>query len=131
MAMGSRIVLYALALVFGLASGPWSLGTTSQSQPPIVWAAIPFAFIGCVISLVFVIGFQMMVGNYRAARFFSYLFRGAGIYFAAAGVTAALWSVVAADGAVPHAFMFLAVGLGTTVGVTVCRLLFASKWSAI
>lgn len=126
-----RIVLYSIALVVGLVSGPWSLQSTAQSEPPLTWAALPIVFVGSVVGIVFVIGFQMVVGNSRAALFASRAFRTIGIYFAGAGFTAAIWAMVLGGGAVPHAFMFLVMGFGVSVGVTVCQILFASKWSAI
>lgn len=129
--MISRIVLYSIALVAGLVSGPWSLQSTAQSEPPLTWTVLPVAFVGCAVGLVFVIGLQMVVGNCRAALFASRAFRAIGIYFAGAGFTAAIWAMVFGGGAVPHAFMFLVMGLGVSVGVTLCQLLFASKWSAI
>jgi hypothetical protein len=129
--MVSRIVLYSIALVVGLASGPWSLQSTAQSEPPLTWAVLPIVFIGCVVGIVFVIGFQMLVSNSRAALFASRAFRAIGIYLAGAGFTAGIWAMVFGGGAVPHAFMFLVMGFGVSAGVSFCQLLFASKWSAI
>lgn len=129
--MISRTVLYSIALIAGLLSGPWSLQSAAQSQPPLSWDALLFVFIGCAVGLVLVIGFQMVIGNYKAGRMAVRLFRGIGIYFLGAGVTGAIWSVIFGLGAVPHAFMFLVMGLGVIAGVTVCHLVFASKWSAI
>ena len=73
----------------------------------------------------------MVVGNSRAALFASRAFRAIGIYFVGAGISTAIWETVFGGGTVPYAFMFLVMGLGTSAGVTVCQLLFASKWSAI
>ncbi len=129
--MISRIVLYSIAFIVGLVSGPWSLQSTAQSEPPLTLAVLSIVFVGCVVGIVFVIGFQVVVGNSRAALFASRAFRAIGIYFAAAGFTAGLWEMVFGGGAVPHAFMFLVMGFGVSAGVTVCQLLFASKWSAI
>ncbi len=129
--MISRIVLYSIALIVGLVSGPWSLQSTAQSEPPLTWAVLPIVFVGCVVGIVFAVGFQMVAGNSRAALFASRAFRAIGIYFAGAGFTAGIWEMVFGGGAVPHAFIFLVMGFGVSVGVTVCHLLFASKWSAI
>jgi hypothetical protein len=95
-----------------------------------VWEDIPFIFIGCALGLLVVIGFQALLRNFRVARFASLAFGAIGVYFLAAGVAAAVWGLVQ-FGAVPHAFIFLACGLGITTGVALCHLLFASKWAAI
>ena len=128
--MRAHSVIVLAAAIVGLASGPFSLQATSAAQPPHVWEDIPFVFIGCAFGLFMVIGFQGLLRNFRAARFASLAFGAIGVYFLAAGVAAAVWGLVQ-FGAVPHAFIFLACGLGITTGVAVCHLLFSSKWSAI
>jgi hypothetical protein len=128
--MRTHSVIVLAAAIGGLASGPFSLHATSASQPSHVWEDIPLVFIGCALGLFMVIGFQALLRNFRAARFASLAFGAIGVYFLAAGVAAAVWGLIQ-FGAVPHAFILLACGLGIIAGVAVCRLLFSSKWSAI
>jgi hypothetical protein len=128
--MRAHAAIYLAAAIGGLLSGPFSLQATSASQPPHVWEDIPFVFLGCAAGLFMVIGFQVLLRNFRAARFAALAFGAIAVYFLAAGAAAAAWGLVQ-FGPVPHAFVFLASGLGSVAGVALCHLLFASKWSAI
>jgi len=128
--MRAYVLIFIAAAIGGFVSGPFSLQATAASQPPHVWEDIPFVFVGCAVGLLMVVGCQALLRNFRAARFASLAFGAIGVYFLAAGAAAAIWGLVQ-FGAVPHAFIFLACGLGITTGVALCYFLFSSKWAAI
>lgn len=122
-----RILLLA-SVILGIISGPWALESASLSQPPIQWADIPFILFGCIVGLLFLLGFQVLIGNLKAAYFFWQFFALLGYFFLATGFSAfstALFSV----GLQPHAFLFLTIGIGVCLAAFVGQFAFGGKWA--
>ena len=79
--MNTRIVLLAVAALAGLLSGPYSLESAAQSEPPIEWPSLAFAFAGCLAAIPIVLGLQAALGNDKALRWGWLFFLVAATYF--------------------------------------------------
>lgn len=117
------------ALVVGALSGPSVLTATAAAQPPIEWPDIPFVFVGCLIGILFVVGFQLLRKDPSHSRWALRLFFPIAVWAAAAGISALLVASVR-DGVTPSALLFLSIGAGLLVGVWLCELLFRRKFAA-
>jgi hypothetical protein len=125
--MNIRNLLIAIALLAGLASGPSSLESAALSQPPLEWSDLAFVLVGCAVALLLVLGFQALIGNNKALSWGWAFFAFAAIYLIATGASAAAFSV--SNGSVgPYSFLFLALGAGSTVGLSIIKLAFASRF---
>lgn len=124
--MNLRNTLITVALIGGLISGPWTLQTASLSQLPIQWSDLLFVFFGCAFATFFVLGLQVLFRNVRGLqngwRFFAII----SIYLLGSGISAAIIGVIN-NNTLPYVFLFLVIGVGITMGVLLCRILFASK----
>ena len=111
-------IAIAAALV-GLALGPDSLDSATAAQPPIKWFDLAFSFVGSVLGMIVVVGFQLLRRDEKYGR---WAFRAMGpitAFVTASGVSAigvALYS--GRNG--PAAWLFLSVGLGMALGLWAC-----------
>ena len=124
--MNARVTILTLAMLVGVASGPSSLESAANSQPPLQWADLAYIGIGCCLGLPFVLGFQALIGNMRALRIGWNFFAIGAVFFLGTGIsaliTALLRSVIS-----PSSFLFLALGVGATAGVAASQLLFRNR----
>lgn len=121
-------ILLVLTVIGGLFSGPWSLESAAHSQPPVQWTDIPFTLFGCLVGLLFVLGFQVVIGNLKTAYYGWQFFVLCGLFFLATGVSViatALFTV----GLSPEAFLFFTIGAGICLAALLCKYLFSKKWS--
>jgi predicted tellurium resistance membrane protein TerC len=125
--MNIQRILMILTVIGGLVSGPSSLESAALSQPPIQWSDMPIFFFGCLISLLFVLWFQVVIGNLKAAYYFWQFFVFCGLFFLASGVSAFVTAEFGA-GLSPDAFLFLIIGAGICFSTFICKLLFSKKW---
>ena len=128
--MSIRTILVAIALLAGLASGPWSLDSATLSQPPLRWHDLVFAFVWCVLALLLVLGFQVLLRNDKALRQAWAFFALIAVYLVASGASAAAISMLRAEVA-PYSFLFLAIGTGSAVGVVIAKLAFARRFENV
>lgn len=126
--MNTRIALLAVAALAGLLSGPYSLESAAQSEPPIEWDSLAFAFAGCLAAIPIVLGLQAALGNDKALRWGWLFFLVAATYFTLAGVGAVVVSA-AGSGVVPHSFLFLVIGLASLAGLAIVKRVFASRFT--
>ena len=125
--MNIQRVLLIVAVIGGLVSGPWSLESAALSQPPIQWSDIPLILFGCLFGLLFVLGFQVAIGNLKAAYYGWQLFKLNGFFFLAAGVSA-FATALFGSGLSPSAFLFFTIGAGICLATILCKALFSKKW---
>jgi hypothetical protein len=126
--MQTTRILIAISAAVGLVSGPWSLESARLSEPPIRWGDLTFIFFGCIVALPLLFGFQAAMGRARGMRFFWWFFALTSVYFLSTGVSAIV-AAAAGHSLGPHAFMFLAMGVGSLCGVALAKAFFGSKWA--
>lgn len=119
-------LLFAAAVLAGLASGSSALTASAEAQPPLTWPALAFVGLGTAVALPAVLGLQAALRNQRALKLFWHFFLYVAVYHVATGIAAL---VVAARGSelLPHAFLFLVIGLGLSAGVGLTRLAFLRR----
>jgi len=122
-------VLSIVAVISGLMLGPWALQSSQAASPPFSWSDIPFVFVGSAIGVLFVVGFQVLMGKQGPARVASWFFGIIGIHVASSGVSAA---VVAAlrDDVGPGALLMVSVGTGTIMGALLAGMAYRAKFAA-
>lgn len=122
--------IFSAAVLLGLASGPDVLDSAAASVPPIGWREVPFAFLGSLIAVVFVVGLQLLRAAPTPSRWALRFFGPVSASLAASGVSAAAVGLVTL-GVVPHAFLFLALGAGLSLGVFACHAIFRRKFRGV
>jgi hypothetical protein len=126
--MNWRYLLLAIALLAGFASGPSSLESAAASRPPIDWGSLVFLFLGSLVALPVLLGFQALLGKAKALRWGWSLFLFCAVYFTASGFAALVVAFIG-PGLVPHSFLFLVLGVAMLLGLGVIKALFASKFA--
>ena len=118
----------AAVIVAGLISGPWMLISARAAQPPITWPDLPFILVMSVVGVFTVIGFQALVRQPRAMRFFWAFMALVGLYLLGSGVSALATAAVGGtlDAA---ALLFLMVGAGATSGAALCKVVFRARFA--
>lgn len=122
-----RRLLLGAAVVAGAFSGQVVLATAAASQPPMTWGGLAFAGAAALVGLPLVLGLQAMQGNYNALRLGWLLFLIGAAYCSAAGL-AALFVAAHGPGLVPHAFLFLVLGVAMLAGLGVVRIVFKQRF---
>ena len=125
--MNTRIALIVVALLAGFASGPSSLESAAQSQPPLAWGDLLFDFVGCALALPFVLSFQALIGNDRALRIGWSFFALIALFFVGAGVSGIAVAASRAD-IHPHSFLFLVMGVSSVAGLVLVKLAFRQRF---
>jgi hypothetical protein len=125
--MNWRYFLLGAAVVAGLASGPSSLESAAASQPAITWGALAFAFVGSLLAIPLVLGFQVAMGKGKALRIGWCFFLVGAAYCTAAGL-AALVVAATGPGFAPHTFLFFVLGLAMLAGLGIVKVVFARKF---
>ena len=120
-------LLLALAAIAGAASGPSSLESAAASQPSIAWGDLAFMAVGSIFALPVVLGFQALIGNFRALRWGWQGFLYVAIYLTVSGVSALVVSV-RGPGLLPHSFLFLVLGVAVLLGLGIVRAIFGRKF---
>tara|TARA_B100001105_G_scaffold177865_1_gene143405 strand:- start:11807 stop:12193 length:387 start_codon:yes stop_codon:yes gene_type:complete len=121
-------LLFAAAVLAGSASGPSMLTAGIASQPPLTWPALAFVGIFTLVAIPTVLGFQVALRNRQAVwlglgwQAFLYI----GVY-AVAGGSVALGLAASESELLPHAFLFLVIGLGVLAGVRLTQLAFLRR----
>ena len=125
--MNIQRALLILAFIGGLVSGPWALESAALSQPPIQWSDIPLILFGCLFGLLFVLGFQVVIGNLKAAYSGWQFFVLCGLFLLATGVSAFVTALFG-SALYPSAFLFFTIGAGICLGALLCKALFNKRW---
>ena len=118
--MRIKATLPIAAVVLGLASGKSALVAVQSAVPPIDWGSIQFAFIGCVIGIVFVIGIQILRSNPEYGRFAITGMLIASLYFVSSGVSA----LIIGSTFSPASVFILVTGAGALPGVGLSSLFY-------
>lgn len=119
-------LLFAAAVLAGSASGPSMLTAGIASQPPLTGPALAFIGIGTLVAIPTVLGFQVALRNRQAVWLGWQAFLYIGVY-AVAGGSVALGLAASESELLPHAFLFLVIGLGVLAGVGLTRLAFLRR----
>jgi hypothetical protein len=122
--------IFAAAALFGLACGPFMLESAAGASPPIGWEDVPFAFLGSLVAVLFVIGFQIVRTAPTPSRWALRFSAPIAAWLTASGVSAALVALVSTGGVAPHSLFLLAVALGFLAGVLLCYAIFRRKFSS-
>lgn len=93
------------------------------SQPPLTGPALAFIGIGTLVAMTTVLGLQVALRNRRAVRLGWQALLYTGVY-AVAGGAVALVLAARESQLLPHAFLFLVIGLGMLAGVGITRRAF-------
>ena len=107
------------AAVIGLASGNGSLESAAAAQPPLGWGDLAFTFIGSIIGMILVVGFQLMRKDEKYGRWAFRLVTPIAIFVAGSGL-GALGVALYSGQCGPAAWLFLACGAGALLGLWVC-----------
>ncbi len=126
--MNIQRTLLIVAVVGGLLSGPWYLKSAALSKPPLQWTDLSFIFVGCIIGLLLVLGFQVLIGNIKAAFYGWRFFVLCGLFFLAVGISAFVTALFGV-GLTPVAFLFFTMGVGICLAGLLCKYFFSKKWS--
>jgi len=108
-----------VAALVGLALGPGSLDSAAAAQPPIRWDDLPFSFVGSVLGMIAVVGFQLLRRDEKYGR---WAFRAMGpitAFVTASGVSAIGVALYSRQNG-PAAWLFLSAGLGMALGLWAC-----------
>lgn len=119
--------IFVGVVIAGVLSGPGALDAGAAAKPPIQWSDIPFAFFGSVLGMLFVIGFQLFRHDPKPSRRALYFFGPASLWFAVSGLSAVIFAFARGNSG-PYAYLFLAVGVGSLLGVWVCWLMFRRRF---
>ena len=123
----TKLIGIGLAAI-GLISGPYALRSAQMAQPPLGWSDLVFIFVGCIVGIFLVLGFQALARNSRAVRWGWLLFGANAVFFVGAGVSSLITGlVVGSEG--PSSVMFLVIGVGISVGLALCRFCFRSAFA--
>lgn len=125
----NRTVLIGSGLaIFGLISGPSALNSAQMAQPPLDWSDLVIIFGGCGIGIFLVLGFQALVRQFRGLRWGWWIFGANAAFFLGAGISSlGIGLATGAEGAAP--VLFLAIGLGISLGLALCRIFFRSAFA--
>ena len=126
--MNTQRTLLIVTVVGGLLSGPWYLKSAALSQPPLQWADLSITFVGCIIGLLLVLGFQVVIGNIKTAFYGWRFFVFCGLFFLAVGISA-LTTALFGVGLTPVSFLFFTMGAGICLATLLCKYFFSEKWS--
>lgn len=99
------------------------LAAGMASQPPLTGPDLAFICIGTLVAIPAVLGVQVALRNRRAVRLGWQAFLYIGVY-AVAGGAVALVLAAGESQLLPHAFLFLVIGLGMLAGVGLTRRAF-------
>jgi predicted membrane channel-forming protein YqfA (hemolysin III family) len=107
------------AAVVGLASGQGSLESAAAAQPPLGWGHLAFVFIGSIIGMILVVGFQLMRKDEKYGRWAFRFMTPITIFIAGSGL-GALGVALYSGRHGPAAWLFLACGAGALLGLWAC-----------
>lgn len=112
----------------GLISGPYALQSAQMAQPPLDWSDLLIVFAGCGIGIFLVLGFQAFVRQFRGVRWGWWIFGANAAFFLGAGTSSlAIGLATGIEGAAP--VLFLAIGLGISLALALCRVFFRSAFA--
>ena len=122
----SRWIIVGVVIA-GVLSGPGALEAGAAAKPPIQWSDIAFAFFGSVLGMLFVIGLQLSRRDPKPSRRALHFLGPASLWFAVSGLSAAI--IAFARGySDPYAFLVLAIGMGSSLGVGACWIIFRRRF---
>ena len=117
------------ALILGLLSSPLALNAAKASQPLIHWAAIPFVFLGGALGVLFVLGIQIIRSDPKYGRLGLRVSVPLSVLLLGTGLGALGMSGVSGE-LRPSSLLFLAIGLGLSVGVALSSLWFRVRFNS-
>ncbi|MBN2384654.1 hypothetical protein JXQ70_17405 [bacterium] len=125
--MNKNIFINLIAFIIGGIFGPSALVSAKSAQPLIDWNSILFAFFGCVIGAIFVIGIQIFRKDPK--YFFGALciFIPISMFVVGLGIGAIITGAIRADFN-PATFFFIATGIGLLIGVFFSGVLYRVKF---
>ena len=121
------ILINIAALFLGLVIGPFALFSAKAAQPPIDWPSVIFAFLGCFIGTIFVIGIQIFQKGPKYGRWALGFFIPVSIFFFGSGVGALIVAAIRGELG-PASFLFITASIGLVAGVLLSRVIFNTKF---
>lgn len=122
-----RKFITPLALLAGLASGPYTLSGAKMIHPTIEWNHIPFMFFACAFSMFWVIGLQFFRKDPKPSRVAIIFFCPIAVFLFATGIGALVTSYYYSE-LIPASLLYLAIGAGMLFGVLLMRLAFHFRY---
>ena len=115
------------ALLIGAAGGPYSLVSAKAAQPAIDWSAISFAFVGCVVGTLLIIGIQIFRRTPNYGQLVLRVFEPLAALVLGSGVGGLVTAAFAKEVG-PASMFFLAIGLGLAIGVAISSFVFNARF---
>lgn len=110
-------------IVAGLMSGQHALESARQASPALSWLSIAVVYLGSVVGVVLVVGFQALRNDRRFGQIAFFSMSLITTYFLSAGLSATFY----AQGLSPASLLFVAVGSGSTVGLLLARFIYRAR----
>ena len=125
--MTKKIFINLLTFIIGGVLGPSALVSVKSAQPPIDWSSILFAFFGCVIGTIFIIGIQIFRKDPKYAYWSLYILIPISMFVVGSGIGAIITGAIHADFN-PATFFFIATGVGLLIGVLFSGVFYRVKF---
>ena len=113
--------------MLGLASGKSALVAAQSATPAIDWSAIQFAFIGCLIGILFVTGIKTLRRNPKYGSRAIIVMLIASLYFVSSGVSA----LIVIGTITPASTFILVIGLGALLGGWLSSLFYRFRHASV
>jgi hypothetical protein len=125
--MTKKIFINLVTFIIGGIFGPSALVSAKSAQPLIDWNSILFAFFGCVIGAIFVIGIQIFRKDPKYSYWALCIFIPISMFVIGLGIGAIITGAIHADFN-PATFFFIATGVGLLIGVLFSGVFYRVKF---
>ena len=125
--MSIKTLINIIAFIIGGFLGPSALVTAKTTQPPIDWGEILFAFFGCVIGAIFVIGIQIFRKDPKYGYWALCFFIPVSMFVLGSGIGAIITGAIHAD-LNPATFLFTSIGVGLLIGIILSGAIYRAKF---